>query len=185
LDGRHGVHNRCGKRPGIPLRHGQHIVHVPPRVVVRVDGLHDPVQRSAVGAVGAQHPGRGVDGVGRIVRAEAMPLVGMDRVGRERRGLELHRALGTAVADRPVHVSGSRTAVARLDRADRGQYLPGQARAGLGGSGIEGQVPGRDVGQGLRGWRGGRRKPRQRGLRNGGEHHAGRRDGKHQCTFHF
>src|SRR5207245_11039635 len=54
---------------------------------------------AAAGTIGAQDRGGGVDGIGRVVRAERLAGVGVDREFAEGGGLELHRALAPALLE--------------------------------------------------------------------------------------
>src|SRR6266568_3442777 len=79
---------------GVPGGDGQHVPDVPAGMVVGEDRLAEPRRRPAGHAVGAQHPGGGVDRVRGIVGGEPGGRVGPDGVFGERGRLELHRPLG-------------------------------------------------------------------------------------------
>src|SRR6266566_4921744 len=145
------------RRP-VPRRDGQDVPHVPAGVVV---GEDRPPQVPAPGAVGAEHPGRGEDGVLRVVRGEPGGPVGPDGVFGERGRLELHRPLGALAVLALVYPAGRGPAVVRFHRADPGQHLPGEPPAGPSRRLVPGQVVRRDPGRGGRGRGQGRRAERQ------------------------
>ena len=140
-------------------------------MVVRVDSAGQV--RTAGGAVGAEEPRRREDGVGRVVGARRVhPARGHGHVvGGERRGLELHRALGPRRVGPAVHAGQVRLAVVRLHRADGGQHRPGQPDAGRGGLLVE-----REHGRGDAGRRRADRRPASAEERDGrGDHRRAHR----------
>src|SRR6266568_9208903 len=128
----------------VPGGDGQHVPDVPPGVVVGEDGPPEPGRRAARGAVGAQHPRGGEDGVRRVVRGEAAGRVDLDGVLGEGGRLELHRPLGALAVLAVVDAPRVRPAVVRLHRPDSREHLPGEPGAGPGRAPVPGQVARRD-----------------------------------------
>ena len=79
-----------------------------------------PAAAAAAGAVGAQHGGGGVDGVGRVVDAQRPVWAG--GVLGEGGGQELHRPFGPGEVVPGVHAGRAGLAVTGLDGADAREH---------------------------------------------------------------